>query len=298
MRLHPTFLVIAALSIWGIRSFGAPLPPIPLWQNGAPGALGTSEFDIPTATAFLPDPAKATGAAILVFPGGGYGSLAPYEGEEYAKWLAENGIAGIVIKYRLGTHGYRHPTMLQDAARSVRLARSKATEWKIDPKRVGVIGSSAGGHLASTIVTHFDLGNAADPDPVEHESSRPDFGVLCYPVITMTDPLTHSGSRENLLGKNPSQELIDYLSSEKQVTAQTSPCFVWHTYEDTLSCENSMLFAEALRKARVPFELHIYEKGPHGIALSQGKNGVPANDVHPWAHDLLFWLKGRGVLPK
>jgi len=274
----------------------APLPPVPLWPNGAPGALGTGDNDIPTLTAFLPDPDKATGAAIVICPGGGYGGLAPHEGQGYAEWLADNGVAGIVLKYRLGSHGYRHPAMLNDAARAVRLTRSKAAEWKIDPKRIGIMGSSAGGHLASTLLTHFDAGKPDDADPVEHESSRPDLGILCYAVITM-GPNTHGGSRQNLLGSNPSPELIDLLSNEKQVTPQTPPCFIWHTWEDNaVKVDNSLAFAEALIKNRVPCDLHVFEKGPHGIGLSQGKNGVPAGEVHPWAKDLLYWLRIRNFV--
>jgi acetyl esterase/lipase len=288
-------LLLTALALLtGGTLFGAPLAPLPLWPDGAPGALGTAEPDIPTLTAFLPAPEKATGAAIVICPGGGYGGLAAHEGQGYAEWLADNGIAGLVLKYRLGSKGSRHPAMLNDAARALRLARTKAAEWKIDPKRVGIMGSSAGGHLASTLLTHFDAGKPNDPDPVERESSRPDIGILCYAVITM-GANTHGGSRDNLLGKNPSPELIELLSNEKQVTPQTPPCFIWHTWEDgAVKVENSLAFAEALRKNGVPFDLHIYEKGPHGIGLSIGQHGVPAGEVHPWAKDCLYWLKIRG----
>jgi len=292
MRILLSTLALLA----GASLMAAPLPPVPLWPNGAPGALGTGDNDIPTLTAFLPDPDKATGAAIVICPGGGYGGLAPHEGQGYAEWLADNGVAGIVLKYRLGSHGYRHPAMLNDAARAVRLTRSKAAEWKIDPKRIGIMGSSAGGHLASTLLTHFDAGKPDDADPVEHESSRPDLGILCYAVITM-GPNTHGGSRQNLLGSNPSPELIDLLSNEKQVTPQTPPCFIWHTWEDNaVKVDNSLAFAEALIKNRVPCDLHVFEKGPHGIGLSQGKNGVPAGEVHPWAKDLLYWLRIRNFV--
>ncbi len=271
----------------------APLEAIPLWPGGAPGALGTSDKDIPTLTPFLPELGKATGMAIVICPGGGYGGLAPHEGAGYAEWLAANGIAGIVLKYRLGSSGYRHPIMLGDAARALRLTRAKAGEWKIDPRRVGIMGSSAGGHLASTLVTHFEAGMPGAPDPVERESSRPDFGILCYPVITM-GANTHAGSKKHLLGDNPAPELVELLSNEKQVTKDTPPCFLWHTGEDAgVKVENSLDFAAALRRAGVPFDLHVFEKGPHGIGLSPGKNGVAADDVHPWAKDLLFWLRGR-----
>lgn len=272
----------------------APLDPIPLWPAGAPGALGTADHDIPTLTAFLPAPEKATGTVVVICPGGGYGGLAGHEGAGYAEWLAENGVAGIVLKYRLGSKGYRHPAMLNDAARAVRLTRTKADEWKIDAKRVGIMGSSAGGHLASTLLTHFDAGKPGDADPVEQQSSRPDFGILCYAVITM-GPDTHGGSKGNLLGPNPAPELIELLSNEKQVTKTTPPCFLWHTADDNaVKVENSLEFAAALRRAGVPFDLHIYQRGPHGIGLSVGKNGAAPGEVHPWAKDLLVWMRQNG----
>jgi len=271
----------------------APLDPILLYPGGAPGALGDKDDDKPTLTAFLPDADKATGAAFVICPGGGYGGLAPHEGAGYAEWLAENGIAGIVLKYRLGSKGYRHPAMLNDAARAIRLTRSKAAEWKIDAKRVGVMGSSAGGHLASTLLTHFDAGKAADADPVERFSSRPDLGILCYPVITM-GANTHGGSKKNLLGENPDPALVELLSNEKQVTKDTPQTFIFHTYEDTaVKVENALDFAAALRAAGVPFDLHVYSKGAHGIGLGGGRAGGPR---HPWAADCLFWLKAQGFL--
>lgn len=279
-----------ALAAFSTLMHAAPLNPIPLWPDGVPGALGQKDQDVPTITAFLPSSDSATGAAIVIFPGGGYGGLADHEGSGYAEWLSENGIAGLVVKYRLGSHGYRHPAMLQDAARSVRLARTKSTEWKIDPARVGVMGSSAGGHLASTILTHFDAGQRDHADPIERQSSRPDLGILCYPVISM-GLNTHTGSRDNLLGPTPAPELIELLSNEKQVTDQTPPCFIWHTWEDTaVKVENSLDFARALREKGVLFDLHVYEKGAHGLGLG-GKLG---QQLHPWATDCLYWLKSRG----
>jgi acetyl esterase/lipase len=192
-----------------------------LWPGPAPGALGTNSRDIPTLTLFLPGPARATGAAMVICPGGAYASLAPHEGATYAIWLTNQGIAAFVLKYRLGTAGYHHPVELEDAARAVRLVRANAAEWKVDPKRVGIIGSSAGGHLASTLMTHFDAGKPDDPDPVERESCRPDLGVLVYPVITMEQGKTHAGSRLNLLGPDPSPELVALLSNELHVTKDT-----------------------------------------------------------------------------
>jgi acetyl esterase/lipase len=261
--------------------------PIPLWPEGAPGALGKEDKDIPTLAPYLPDPAIASGAAMVILPGGGYGALAPHEGQGYAEWLVTNGIACFVVKYRLGSQGYRHPRMLEDAARAVRLVRARAQEWKVDLKRVGIMGSSAGGHLASTLLTHFDAGKPDSVDPIERQSSRPDLGILCYAVISM-GPNTHAGSKNNLLGKDPDPELIKLLSNELQVTKQTPPCFIWHTWEDKgVKVENSLEFASALQKAGVPFDLHVYQKGAHGMGLGQN---------HPWAQDCLFWLKGQGFL--
>src|SRR5687768_2403924 len=185
----------------------------PLWEKDVPGALGKAEKDIPTLTGFKPAEGKASGAAMVICPGGGYGGLAQHEGKDYAEWLAKHGVTGFVLKYRLGSAGYRHPIMVQDGAWAVRLVRARAKEWNIDPKRVGIMGSSAGGHLASTLLTHFDNGNQRSSDDVENQSSRPDLGILCYPVITMVGPTTHLGSKKNLLGEHPSEELARSLSN-------------------------------------------------------------------------------------
>jgi acetyl esterase/lipase len=263
-----------------------------LWPDGAPGALGKEDKDIPTLTPYLPDPAKATGAAVVICPGGGYGGLAPHEGVDYARFLNDQGIAGFVLKYRLGPAGYHHPIMLQDAARAVRSVRARAGEWHVDPKRIGIMGSSAGGHLASTLLTHFDQGRPGDPDVIEQQSSRPDLGILCYAVITMGE-FTHQGSKGNLLGKDPSPELVRNLSNELQVTKDTPPVFLWHTWEDNaVPVENTLQFAEALRKAKVPFDLHIYQKGQHGLGL--GSNKWDPDHRHPWTQDLVYWLKVQG----
>ena len=261
---------------------------IPLWPAGAPGALGTSDNDIPTITPYLADGTNATGAAMVICPGGGYAGLAAHEGNDYALWLNQHGVTCFVLKYRLGSHGYRHPVMLEDAARAVRWVRAHADDYKIDTHRVGIMGSSAGGHLAATLLTHFDAGNPNSSDVIERQSSRPDLGILCYAVITM-GKFTHEGSKENLLGKNPSPELVENLSNELQVTPNTPPCFLWTTFEDTtVPMENSMMFAEALRKNHVPFDLHVYQKGGHGMGL---KDKPPFAHPHPWAADCLFWLK-------
>jgi acetyl esterase/lipase len=260
--------------------------PFPLWPEKAPGALGNDLKDIPTFTPFIAKD-KLSGAAIVVLPGGGYGGLAEHEGKAYAEFLNTLGIHAFVLKYRLGSGGYKHPRMLEDAARALRTVRSRAAEWNINPNKIGIMGSSAGGHLASTLLTHFDAGNQSAEDPIEKQSSRPDLGILCYPVITMGEH-THIGSRNNLLGKNPSPDLVKYLSNELQVTRETPPTFLFHTVEDTaVPVENSLMFAEALRKAGVVFDLHIYQKGRHGIGLANG---------HQWTKALEFWLKQNAFI--
>lgn len=289
--------VLAALVIGWSSSWGTAAEPIRLWDGDAPGALGKEDPDVPTLTPYLPASDKASGTAIVVCPGGGYGGLAGHEGEGYAKWLADNGVAAFVLKYRLGSKGYRHPAMLGDASRAIRLVRSKAADWKLDPKRIGIMGSSAGGHLASTAVTHFDAGKADASDAIEKQSSRPDFGILCYAVISMQDGVTHSGSKRNLLGDKPDPALVELLSNEKQVTKETPPCFVWSTQEDkAVPVMNSLQFVMALEKAGIAYDFHVYQKGPHGIGLSEGRNGVAANDVHPWGKDVLFWMRQNSWL--
>jgi len=261
---------------------------LPLWPNGAPGARGNSTNDIPTITPYLPDPTNATGAAMVICPGGGYAHLAPHEGNDYALWLNQHGVTCFVLKYRLGSSGYRYPIMLDDAKRAMRWVRAHADEYHIDPHRVGIMGSSAGGHLAASVLTQPDAGNASSSDPIERQSCQANLGILCYPVITM-GPFTHKGSKENLLGKNPSPELVKLTSEELQVTSNLPPCFLWTTYEDkTVPMENTLMFAEALRKNHVPFALHVYQKGPHGMGL---KDKPPFTHPHPWANDCLFWLK-------
>lgn len=272
------------------------LPEFPLWPDGAPGALGTGTNDIPTLTPYIADPAIATGACVVVCPGGGYGGLASHEGPDYALFLNKFGVTAFVLKYRLGSHGYRHPIMLNDAARAVRVVRSRWGEYKLDPRRIGIMGSSAGGHLASTLLTHFDLGNAEAKDPVDRVSSRPDLGILCYPVITM-EAYGHTGSRENLLGKFPSAELIHLLSNEKQVSPGTPPTFLWHTVEDqAVPVRNSLEFASALQRSGVSFDLHIYQQGRHGIGLQAKPPGF--ENPHPWALDLVYWLKVQGFVKR
>jgi acetyl esterase/lipase len=284
---------LLALPLLSFAVLASAQQPLPLWPDGAPGALGQGTNDIPTLTPYLPLAEKASGAAVVICPGGGYGGLASHEGPDYALFLNQHGVTAFVLKYRLGSHGYRHPRMLEDAQRAVRLVRARAKDWSIEPKRVGIMGSSAGGHLASTALTHFDSGKPDASDPVERQSCRPDLGVLCYAVISM-GPNTHQGSKNNLLGKEPSPELVELLSNEKQVTPNTPPCFVWHTMEDkAVKVENSLDFAAALQRNGVPFDLHVYQKGRHGIGLN---DKPPFSNPHPWARDLIFWLKEQGFV--
>jgi len=265
---------------------------VALWPEGAPGALGKAERDIPTVTPYLPEAGLATGAAIVICPGGGYGGLAAHEGNDYALFLNRAGITCFVLKYRLGSHGYRHPIMLHDAARAVRWVRTHAPEFSLDPKRVGVMGSSAGGHLASTLMTHYEAGDPQSTDPVERQSSRPDLGILCYPVITM-ESFGHAGSRRNLLGEFPTAEQIRLLSNEQQVSPGTPPAFLWHTYEDqAVPVLNSLEFAAALERQGVPFDLHIYQAGKHGLGLAA--KPPTFENPHPWGVDVVFWLKAQG----
>ncbi len=262
-----------------------------LWTGDAPGALGNTEKDVPTLTLFRA--AKPSASLIVVCPGGGYGMLAQHEGRDYALFLNRLGVSAAVLRYRLGSEGYRHPTMLLDAARSMRFVRAHAKEWGVDPNKIGIMGSSAGGHLASTLLTHFDAGSTTS-DLIDRESSRPDFGILCYAVISMGQH-AHSGSRESLLGKNPSPSLLQELSNEKQVTAQTPPCFLWTTGDDAaVPAQNSLAFAEALSAVKVPYELHIFPRGAHGLGLG----GAPdSSKLHPWTGQLHRWLVEQGWAP-
>jgi acetyl esterase/lipase len=262
-----------------------------LWEKGAPGAVGKEPVDVPNMRVFLPHADKATGAAVVICPGGGYGHLADtYEGVDVARWFNSIGVAGVVLKYRLAPR-YRHPAPLQDVQRALRLVRHHAKEWGIDPGRVGILGFSAGGHLAATASTHFDDGDPKADDSVERSSSRPNFSILVYAVITLTDPSTHGGSRNNLLGKSPDPKLIEELSNEKRVTERTPPAFLVHTSEDTaVPPENSVLYYLACRKARVPVEMHIFEKGRHGLGM--GKRGTPFSQ---WPELCEAWLRNRNL---
>jgi acetyl esterase/lipase len=264
----------------------------PLWPDGAPGALGTEEQDEPTLTIYLPFGPQATGAGIVICPGGGYQGLAmDHEGHQVARWFTARGVAAFIVKYRLGPR-YHHPAMLQDALRAIRVVRSRASEFGVEPDRIGVLGFSAGGHLASSAATLFDHPDGRVTDGLNATTSRPDFAILAYPVIAFGQEATHRGSQEHLLGESPTPELVARLSTERQVTTGTPPTFLFHTTEDSaVPPENSVQFYLALRKAGVAAELHIYEKGRHGVGLA------PHDPVlATWPELALAWLKSRGFL--
>lgn len=264
-----------------------------LWPDGAPGAVGTTDKDKPMLTTYLPPRAKRNGTAVVVCPGGGYGALAMgHEGKEIAAWLVERGVTAFVLEYRLGPR-YRHPAPLQDAQHAIRTARHRAADLGLDTHRVGIWGFSAGGHLASTATTKFDKGNPTATDPIEKQSCRPDFSILCYPVITLEKPHAHMGSRRNLLGDKADDQLVRSLCNHLNVTKDTPPVFLFHTKEDKIvPVENSELFHAACVKVGVPVELVIYDKGPHGVGLAQ---------KHPqtkeWPEKLQTWMKDRKLLP-
>ena len=266
---------------------------IRLWPGDAPGALGTADHDIPVLAWWPAIGAKQPTAAMVVCPGGGYGGLADHEGSDYARWLNSQGISAFVLRYRLGSKGYRHPIMLGDVSRAMRLVRAEHARLGIDPARVGVIGSSAGGHLAVTLLTHGDDGNPAAADAVDRQPSRPALGVLCYPVVSMLPTNTHAGSKRNLLGEDPPEDLTRELSGELAVTDNTPPVFLLHTVEDKVVKLAGVLdLAAALNRNGRPFELHVYEKGPHGIGL--GTRPYDPAKLHPWTVECRRWLVERG----
>jgi acetyl esterase/lipase len=285
-------LIVVIICIFLRPGAAAEFTTIRLWDKGAPGAPPTKPQDEPELYVKLPT-GPATGTAVIILPGGGYGSLAmTYEGLDVGDWLGSFGVTAFVLKYRMHGTGHMHPIPMMDGQRAIRTVRARAAEWKIDPSRIGVLGFSAGGHLASTLGTHFDKGDAQSSDPIERVSSRPDFLILCYPVISLTMPTTHKGSLGNLLGKNPDAELLHSLSNETQVTPETPPTFIFQTSEDKgVPAENSVAFYLALHKAGVPAEMHIFQNGPHGVGLAKTLPGTKE-----WPELCRNWLQVRGLL--
>jgi len=307
-----TFIVTSSGMLWAASH--SPLPAaeavIPLWGEVAPGSeeyqgeevyqprngdngwvTGVSE---PTMTMHLPPVERRSGTGVLICPGGGYGCIAiDHEGHAVGKWLSERGVLAAVLKYRHGGGQHQHPVPLSDAQRALRIMRSQAQAWKLQSTQIGVLGFSAGGHLASTAGTHFDLGDADAADPVERASCQANFMVLIYPVISMQTGVAHEGSKKNLLGKKPAPELVDLFSNELQVTADTGPTFLAHASDDKgVPVENSLLFYQSLRKHHVPAEMHIYEIGGHGFGMFRGDR--PADR---WPELLEGWLRSREWIP-
>ena len=289
MKLLTITLVVAA----GLAQSQTP-DTIPLWENRAPGALGDADTDRPTLTIFRAAARPNGVTSVIVAPGGGYVNLAiDKEGSQIASWFNAMGVTAFVLKYRLGPR-YHHPIELGDAQRAIRLVRFRAAQFGVAPDRIGMMGFSAGGHLAATAGTRFDDGNTSASDEVDRASSRPDFLILAYPVISFDPAIAHAGSVRSLVGENPAPALLQELSAELHVNAKTPPTFLFSTNADrAVPAENTVRFYLALRQAKVPAEMHIFENGPHGVGLDLGD---PALSL--WPTLLTNWLRGRGLLGK
>ncbi len=279
---------------------------IPLWADNIPNYQKTNEIELrdstdiirvryvqqPDISVYLSSKKNATGQAVVICPGGGYTNLAyDWEGADIAKWLNSKGIAAIVLKYRLPvskSNIINHKSPLLDAQRAIRLTRYHAIEWNIEKDKIGIMGFSAGGHLASTAGIHFETEEPNNIDPVMAMSSRPDFMILIYPVITFSRTFIHKGSRNALLGENPDPKLIEYYSNELQVNKDTPPTFIVHASDDkSVPVENSLVFYQSLKDNGIPVEMHIYPEGGHGFSLAIGKGYLQT-----WTDRCIDWLKG------
>jgi acetyl esterase/lipase len=307
MKTRILFVLLSIMNVLIVRSQTVTLK---LWPEGIPGSktdpsyvenititdgktIRCEKVVTPDLTVFLPAPEKSNGAAVMICPGGGYGALAfDHEGNAIAKWLNDNGIAGIILKYRLPSDQIMKDKSvgpLQDAQEAMRIIRRHASEWKIDPKRIGVIGFSAGGHLASTISTHYAEKVYDVKDDI---SARPDFSLLIYPVVSMDTLITHRGSRNNLLGIKPDDDQVRRFSNELQITAETPPAFLVHSSDDdAVPAMNSIGYYKGLQKNKIPAELHIFQKGGHGYGLAIGR-GTESS----WPDLCITWLKAIGLI--
>jgi acetyl esterase/lipase len=285
--------LLAALVICFSVAIFTRTPIIPLWLDGAPNAKSDAAVDQPRISVYLPPDHLATGTGILICPGGGYGAVMDtFEGRDIAHWLNSIGIAAFVLNYRHGGNDYRHPIPFQDGQRAIRLIRSRAAAWDLHPERLGIMGFSAGGHLAAMVGTRFTPSRPGHTDSVDAFSSRPDFMVLVYPVITMVGPHIEPGSKQNLLGLDPPRSLAEDVSAQRLVTPATPPTFLVHTKDDPgVVVENSLLFHSALQKAGVTAALHIFERGGHGFGLGKGRG-----PVEQWSALCAIWLKAQGLL--
>ncbi len=308
MNKNILIALVISLMAMGQAALGQSLV-IDLWEGQVPGAIERADYKMsvdasdnwvkmqrvstPILDMYTPPAGTSNGTAVIICPGGGYGALAiSHEGAEVAKWLNSLGVTAFVLKYRLPDDSIMHDKAigpLQDAQRAMRMVRRHAAEWGIDPKKIGIMGFSAGGHLAATLSTHFQ---EKVYEPIDSTSARPDFSLLIYPVISMQEGITHSGSRENLLGKNPTPKQLAHFSNELQVTQQTPPAFLVHSMDDdTVPVQNSIRYALALKKFNTPSELHIYEHGGHGYGLGHSQDTESS-----WPDACKKWLKARGYL--
>jgi acetyl esterase/lipase len=304
MKQTKSFFAILLFSTFAI-SGNAQNPVLKVWPSGAPGSVKNENYSEkstvtgeivshyekvtdPTITVFLPSAEKATGTAVLICPGGGYGGLAfDHEGYAIARWLNNNGIAGIILKYRLPSDEIMKDKSvgpLQDAQESIRIIRRNALQWRIDPWKIGVIGFSAGGHLASTLSTHFAEKVYTVKDTT---SARPDFSLLIYPVISFDSTFTHAGSRRNLIGASPSEDAVRHFSNELMITDKTPPAFLVHSADDkVVPVKNSIVYFEGLVRYNIPAELHVFQKGGHGYGLA-----INSGTQSAWPDLCLRWLK-------
>lgn len=289
-RLFGFLPLMVVLSTGWLRG-GEPVQ-MPLWESEVPRAIGNEAKDKPTVTFYGLGLAGKPAPLLVIYPGGGYGALAlDHEGRQIAAWANSLGMAALVCEYRHRSKGYGHPCPLEDAQRAIRMARHRAQEWQIDADKIGIIGFSAGGHLASTVLTHVEYPSPVD-DAIGRLSAKPNFGILCYPVIAFDKPYTHKGSQNNLLGANPDKELVLSLSNERQVQAGMAPTFLFHTQEDKgVPPENSLDFYRAMVEKGVPGELHLFQKGQHGVGLAKGIDGT-----EQWPQACAAWLRGIGIL--
>lgn len=298
--LHVMACVILAVTFVQATPAASPSAvTMPLWPSVPPGSTASDEGDVPELILTRVESDSPT-AAIVIFPGGGYGGHAmDHEGYQFAEWFHSLGVTSAICTYRLrgkGNQGkgYGHPIPMQDAQRAIQTLRARAAEWNIDPDRIGAIGFSAGGHLCSTISTHFADVDSSSEDPVAAVSSRPDFSILCYPVIAFDKPYTHKGSQRNLIGENPDRKLVELLSNERQVSEHTPPTFLFHTAEDkAVPPENSVQYFLACQKNGVPAELHVFPKGRHGLGLAKDQAGASQ-----WPALCEDWLRRLGVVTR
>lgn len=290
MKYAVRVLTAVALSVVSLGAWAAASPkPVLLWPGGAPGAIGNTEADKPSIDVYLPEK-PALGTGVLVVPGGGYGFLAlDHEGAQVAQWLTQRGVAAFVLHYRIAPR-YHYPAPIQDGERAMSYVRAHAADYGIKPDRIGIWGFSAGGHLASSVATHFDAGQPDAADPVDRVSDRPDFAILAYGVLSMESTITHPGSRLNLLGPNPDPALVEQFTNARQVTRDTPPCFLFHTGTDpVVPVLNSVNFYLALQREGIPAELHVFEQGEHGVGLAQSNP-----QLRKWPELLEGWMRLHG----